>query len=372
MRSLAWLLLAPAHLTAQLPQRTLVATFRLGGVNAPEYAAFAREPTIVADSDGTIFVRTAQPPTINVFDAQGRFVRTIGREGEGPGEFTIAGRHGVLADTLWVLDPVNARVTLFDREGTVLATRPSNPDGRGTDFGSQQFTTVPLLGGHVIQIPGMPPPGTDHPLEAPIRFRPDASESPRQVGTLTVPTDGLLVPGVGVFWLRDFPAFPPLISVASNGGGWAYVDDDEANPAAAVISRYSASGELVWTRTLESPRTPVSDTARDRLVDAALEIFTPDVLESTRRWAEAQGEPAPRGTRKDMVEDALGLPDFYAPFDDVVMGRDGSVWLRRGSEGRDAEWLILDPPASHASRPGCLADGRARSDHRDGLDHGAR
>jgi len=50
-----------------------------------------------------------------VFDMSGKFVRNIGRDGAGPGEFRQIERFGWVGDTLWVSDPVLRRYTLFDR-----------------------------------------------------------------------------------------------------------------------------------------------------------------------------------------------------------------------------------------------------------------
>ena len=73
--------------------------------------------------DGSLLVRDSRPAVVKVFDEQGTFIRHIGREGRGPGEF-VAGFLAVRGDTLAVQDPRNARAIIFDwRTGTVLAER---------------------------------------------------------------------------------------------------------------------------------------------------------------------------------------------------------------------------------------------------------
>ena len=47
-------------------------------------------------------MRGGQDAAIVVLDAEGGFVRTIGRKGEGPGEFVVIGDMGFVGDTLWL------------------------------------------------------------------------------------------------------------------------------------------------------------------------------------------------------------------------------------------------------------------------------
>ena len=75
--------------------------------------------------DGTLYVVEQGPATLNVYDSTGRWQRTIGRDGSGPGEFTAA-FIAVRGDTLVLQDPAQSRVTVYRAStGEVLSTRPS-------------------------------------------------------------------------------------------------------------------------------------------------------------------------------------------------------------------------------------------------------
>lgn len=74
--------------------------------------------------DGRVYVSDPQANGVHVFDASGRQVRTIGREGEGPGEFRRLGGLQTLGDTLVVVDGGNGRLQLLSLHGEPLATRP--------------------------------------------------------------------------------------------------------------------------------------------------------------------------------------------------------------------------------------------------------
>lgn len=75
----------------------------------------------VMDDAGRIYVVDDAPVRIKVFDSTGKFVRTIGRDGQGPGEYQapfLALLHGDLI----VHDPQLQQVTRFDAAGNVVTT----------------------------------------------------------------------------------------------------------------------------------------------------------------------------------------------------------------------------------------------------------
>ncbi|HSN85950.1 MAG TPA: 6-bladed beta-propeller, partial [Thermoanaerobaculia bacterium] len=79
---------------------------------------------LAVDDWGRIFVVDDKPRVIKVYGSDGEFVRTIGREGAGPGEF----RQAFLAlyqGFLVVHDPQVARTSVFDTAGTFLRSWPS-------------------------------------------------------------------------------------------------------------------------------------------------------------------------------------------------------------------------------------------------------
>ena len=66
-------------------------------------------------SDGTILVANSGAAELALFDSSGRFVKTVGRKGQGPGEFQ--GPIAVFAwraDSVVVFDPANLRWTVLD------------------------------------------------------------------------------------------------------------------------------------------------------------------------------------------------------------------------------------------------------------------
>lgn len=96
----------------------------LGTPDVPgEDAAHFHEPTDVAFAGGDAFVSDGYVNARVVrFRGDGTFVKSWGRRGHGPGEFSLA--HGVVADRtgrLLVSDRNNTRVQVFDADGRYLA-----------------------------------------------------------------------------------------------------------------------------------------------------------------------------------------------------------------------------------------------------------
>lgn len=71
-------------------------------------------PWVAADSRRIYFVEAFDEASIRVFDAStGEFVRVVGHEGEGPGEFRRISGIRAVADSLYVLDRGNVRLSVL-------------------------------------------------------------------------------------------------------------------------------------------------------------------------------------------------------------------------------------------------------------------
>ncbi len=73
--------------------------------------------------DGRIAVQEEEPAEIKLFDAKGKFLHTIGRQGAGPGEFQVPTIFAT-GTRLVVHDSKLARVTLFTLDGKLIRSFP--------------------------------------------------------------------------------------------------------------------------------------------------------------------------------------------------------------------------------------------------------
>lgn len=93
-----------------------------GGAGDPGPDEFGMVRSIVADAGGAIYVADVQANEIRVFGADGAHLRTIGRSGDGPGEFNALYALAWIGDTLAAFDPRNGRIGFLSPAGDWLGS----------------------------------------------------------------------------------------------------------------------------------------------------------------------------------------------------------------------------------------------------------
>ena len=76
---------------------------------------------VAVDKDGNVYVADTMNDRVEIFDADGNFISTFGKNGDGPGYF--ARPKGIAVDCdehIWVADEVQDRLQVFNREGQLL------------------------------------------------------------------------------------------------------------------------------------------------------------------------------------------------------------------------------------------------------------
>jgi len=84
---------------------------------------FAKPTAVAVDKDGNLYVCDTLNNRIEIFDADGKFISTFGKAGDGPGYF--ARPKGVAIDSdnhIWVADGQTDRVQVFNQEQRLLIT----------------------------------------------------------------------------------------------------------------------------------------------------------------------------------------------------------------------------------------------------------
>jgi hypothetical protein len=104
----------------------------IGGGDQPEEYLFGDIIALTVDDEGNVYAYDADFEELRKYDSAGRFVRRIGREGGGPGEFRFVSGLAALPDgRLVAVDPGNNRLNVYDKDGNAL-THWARPLTRST------------------------------------------------------------------------------------------------------------------------------------------------------------------------------------------------------------------------------------------------
>ena len=270
--------------------------------------------------EGEIVVLEPQDYRVRIYDSAGTPVVTIGRRGEGPGEFQYVGPVFWAADTLVVWDVELARGTYLLTDGTLVRTEAARffgPDFGAAGSDSTYVRFIPVAadadGGKLGGAYPIVSTGGRSELGGPVVLRVSRDGQPRVVAT---PPDDehrmVVVAGLG----NPVPfVFRPRIESAADGSRFLLMTTDQStlNPTYG-LTLVRPAHDTVFSRSYAYPGEPIPDSAMDRGI---AEMVPENNL--ARRF---------RARARELA------PVVYPP-SDVTLGLDGTIWveLRRTDSG---------------------------------------
>lgn len=116
----------PKEPICKTPVLELKEELSIGGPEAKGQEVFDSIGEFIVDDTGNFYISDRKEDHIKVFDGTGRYLRTIGRHGQGPGEFEgIAGLSIVsMTGELVVYDVLQMRFSFFKTDGTYVRDLP--------------------------------------------------------------------------------------------------------------------------------------------------------------------------------------------------------------------------------------------------------
>ncbi|PWN05101.1 6-bladed beta-propeller [Rhodohalobacter mucosus] len=104
---------------------------------------------IAVDDNGNLYLADQSEATVHAYDPDGEYRFSIGRSGEGPGEFNAAYQPRIHNGELYVLDINQQRISVFNPEdGTFLRTHPLG--GGSDDLSGFPVQAEPLSDGRFL------------------------------------------------------------------------------------------------------------------------------------------------------------------------------------------------------------------------------
>jgi hypothetical protein len=329
------LLIATASCTEAPPSTdpSTVVDWELVGPNVSlgsrdgEHDAFSPISDVVVGPEGSLNVLLRQEDCVKVFSWEGIYTGTIGRSGNGPGEFDRPVGLGFVGDTLWVLDR-NVRQVSFFLHGVFLGRQPY-PDMDG--WHEEREARVGGVVSGLRQIVATDVVSAGQPLEAGSlsqvilfdgeRATPLANINTNHIGGFLFKRSGLEIREVRVF--RQPFSDSSIWEISREGDAFFVLDRpvyDGVGDPVYRLTRIDLSGDTVFSIEVPYEPTPI----RASVVDSTIShLATP-----------------PFST--DEARDGLFLPHYYPPATRLLDGTDGTIWVeRRTPPGEDHLWDVF-------------------------------
>lgn len=257
----------------------LVEDLRIGRPGADPTYSFDNPRNVAVDSAGRIYVADSGDHEVKVYDADGTHLRTLGRQGEGPGEFRGPGSVTVAAGRVVVSD--TGRTSFWDMEGNYVgsaaAIHPTSWRLRGRDDGT-----------YLARYPSIDDDGRQAAVF--VRFDEEGGELTRYPSLLDPQTTWYpsrdADPHIG---LSVAPAIPVY---AMAPGGLVYLTQADLYQVFA----FEADGTMAWALRVADVEQPVARAEIERAMDS-IHTRWPDAKEAEVDWPRRQ--PSLRGLMVD-------------------------------------------------------------------------
>jgi hypothetical protein len=266
--------------------------------------------SVRATPDGGLVQADAMGP-VRLFDATGRFIRELGRKGQGPGEYGFVNDAHLASsgEVIW-FDNMQLRFTSVRLDGTAGPIRRVMPPRSMLHMFIADTQLV------ILNVPPHPRMGTM--VDATYETVP-SSGAPRVLARVRTPS--VLTPGSDLF-APPGPFAPRVLGAVSARGDVAHSNGDRA-----TIEVFPARGGP-WRLELERPPRPVLRSEKDSAIAQALARF---------KLTRVSEMPPPLRASYE------ALPATHAPLQQVTLLSDGTLWIRPTTARGDiaARWDVF-------------------------------
>lgn len=327
----------------------LTEVYRAGGLTAPDWAQFTSPSRMGFDARGNLYVLDREASHVVVIDSNGDLVMTVGREGEGPGEFQGPSDLVVWRDGRFVVvDQMHAAYQLFGPSGALerYVRMSATASEAGLAAARNKLRADPVGGSLIAEGPGL---GAMLFSVFAEEFGGDQVDVIGEIGKLErLDLSGEVAVAEAIARARvippadleqDRPYFAPEVTWDVLPDGTIGYFDSTAYEINLVDPDGSAKGVL------ERPLHPEAVTPRIRsaVIEHLIERFDEESAELIAEMPAELADALPAGVIEEAREE-IDNTEFY-PEVPVLRGLratwDGSFWVqRRGDEPWDDEGPI--------------------------------
>jgi hypothetical protein len=306
-------LLSAQPSNASVRQAAVDLVIGLDGSAESEFPAL-RLP-IALTRTGGVLVPLAEDSQVREFDANGKFVRTIGRKGAGPGEFTGMRAVGHCSDTVWVADGTARRVTLFTADKkTLTETITQMPPASGLQG---MLCDRALLFRETLT--GQRTYEGERESDLILQSKNGAILMKQRVASgstaIVILKDGMLT--TRPQRLEYSVSQDPAIAFAPSGRTFAVIDRRVTGEKKFVVDVYSSAGKKLHTIVINADPVPLDRAfVRGQLDTVAMTVMR------IKRGAFASASAA-----REYMEAQLKLPSSFPLAGELMLEDDGSVWV---------------------------------------------
>lgn len=260
-------------------------------VAQPSDSGGGRFVSVAEGPGGRLAWTDGRPTEFLVKDASGK-VRTVGRSGGGPGEFSRVGMLGWLGDTVWAADVRVPRINFYSDSGRIL----------GVATGTALVLWVPRPDGRLVGFPMIALGSPTQPPFALVAQQPGALRRDTIKSFPNPPVERYQIPGLASMAAQPF-AFSATTAFSPDGSRFCSVRPD---------------GDEVRIECVDDRGRPVLDTSH-KLSPRPL---TDAVYDSVLAPYAARG-------RGDVMRDLIKKPRNLPPVLWMMVDNDGGIWLQR-------------------------------------------
>lgn len=293
-----------------------VPLLQIGVASGDTLQEFHRVVSPFQRADGSIVVPLAGSFEIRIFDRKGQFLRSLGREGAGPGEFrsiTMAWERG---DTIEVFDGRLDRITRFLPSNTVEAINLRGPL-------PDMSWAAPVSDGWVVAGVVTGEPGRRDSIQVRHFGRDGVDRGPIAA-----------VPGYARYSASGYSGPAPLSPrpILAAAGDRVYVGDS-LEPAIGIHDAIAGTvSEIRWAF---EPRDP--EATLRAVVDSAIARAAPDRVDDVRRMLEAAPAPHRVPIAWMLIVDELGFL-WIRSFDPLA---DAAAFGGLAHPGVGGRWTVI-------------------------------